>query len=321
MDAAAVFVFFSDLLAVYDHLKNGKPMPRPLGEYKKTIRKELAIVADEKKMKEEEEFYTQFFLKDGDPLYAGVHGPELLEKERKRKHDPSLRAPSCFDPIHDKAELAKFDVSKEDSDKILAFMQSSGVSPEGLVQLAMRLHISKINYRTNDSYFVTLCTRRRTLDEKRSGGTLAEPLPWRIVLPEELTFTEALDKMAELQMTLFKHMDYPYLECRELVRRLFNYSPIAASSSMMFSWFPIGKDTMNGWDYEFSGYSLGRYIMPLYSFAMYDSHTGCFKFSYLHRTNMITPEHIKALHEKTVRALLLGAENPDRTLGEILDIL
>ena len=80
MDAAA---FFSDLLGVYDHLKNGKPMPRPLGEYKKTIRKELAIVADEKKMKEEEEFYTQFFLKDGDPLYAGVHGPELLEKSAK----------------------------------------------------------------------------------------------------------------------------------------------------------------------------------------------------------------------------------------------
>ena len=54
---------------------------------------------------------------------------------------------------------------------------------------------------------------------------------------------------------------------------------------------------------------------------MYDVHSGCFKFSYMHRTNMITSEHIKALHEKTVRALLLGAENPDRTLGEILDIL
>lgn len=142
----------------------------------------------------------------------------------------------------------------------------------------MRLHISKINYRTNDSYFVTLCTRRRTLSEKRSGGTLAEPLPWRIVLPETLTFSEALDKMAELQMTLFRHMDYPYLECRELVRKLFDYSPIAASSSMMFSWFPLSKDTMNGWDYEFTGYSLGRYIMPLYSFAMYDAHSGCFKF-------------------------------------------
>ena len=60
MDAAAVFVFFSDLLGVYDHLKNGKPMPRPLGEYKKTIRKELAIVADEKKMKEEGFLYSVF---------------------------------------------------------------------------------------------------------------------------------------------------------------------------------------------------------------------------------------------------------------------
>ena len=54
---------------------------------------------------------------------------------------------------------------------------------------------------------------------------------------------------------------------------------------------------------------------------MYDVHSGCFKFSYMLLTNMITSEHIKALHEKTVRALLLGAENPDRTLGEILDIL
>ena len=33
--------------------------------------------------------------------------------------------------------------------------------------------------------------------------------------------------------------------------------------------------------------------MPLYSFAMYGAHSGCFKFSYMHRTNMITSEHIK----------------------------
>lgn len=321
MDGAALFVFFADLFKVYDSLKDGSPMPKPLGKYKDSIVKELKYISDPENLKKEEAFYTEFFLKDGDPLYAGVHGPELLEKERIKKKDPTLRAPSCFDPIHDKAEMTKYTATAEDSKAISDFLKKTGVSPECLMQLGLRLHISKINYRTPDSYFVTLCTRRRTLDEKRSGGTLAEPLPWRIVIEEDVSFKEALTKMTELQTTLFKHMDYPYLECRELVRRLFNYSPIAASSSMMFSWFPLDENSMNGWDYEFEGYSLGRYIMPLYTFAFFDAKSGRLKLSCLHRTNMITVSHIKALQEKAIRAIILGIEDPDRSLGDILDNL
>ncbi len=183
MDAAAVFTFFADLFAIYDHLTEGKPMPKPLGSYKELIKKELAYVNDKSNIEYEEKFFTEFFMKDGDPLYAGVHGPELLEKERKKKKDPTLRAPSCFDPFHDKATLTKRPVSAEDSKIILDFMDKRQISGECLIQLGMRLHISKINHRTNDTYFVTLCPRRRTVKEKRSGGTMAEPLPWRIVLP------------------------------------------------------------------------------------------------------------------------------------------
>lgn len=321
MDAAAVFLFFGDLLAVYDHLTEGKPMPKPLGSYKDIIKKELAFVADKDRMAAEEKFYTDFFLKDGEPFYAGVHGPGLLEKERKKKKNPELRAPSCFDPIHDKAELVKRGVSKEDSEKIIAFCEKNTISPECLVQLGMRTHVSKINYRTPDVYFVTLCARRSTVTEKRSGGTTAAPLPWREVIPEDMTFMQALDKMAEVQGQLFRHMDYPYLECRELVRRLFNYSPIAASSTMMFSWFPLNKNTMNGWEYEFSGYSLGSYIMQLYSFAMVDAPTGCLKFAYLYRTNTTNEQHINDLHDNTIKVLVKGVENPDITIGELMDIL
>lgn len=321
MDASAVFTFFSDLLKIYEHLKDGAPMPKPLGTYKDCIIKELEYINNPYNLAKEEKFYTEFFMKDGDPLYAGVHGPELLENERLKKKKPDLRAPSCFDPFHDKAELTKFVVPTQESKIIIDFMNNNQISPECLMQLGMKLHISKINYRTPDMYFVTLCTRRKTLKEKRAGGTLAEPLPWRIVIEEDVTFKQALEKMAELQYTLFKHMDYPYLECRTLVRKLFNYSPIAASSSMMFSWFPFNKDTMNGWDFEFEGYNLGRYIMPLYTFAMINPKTENLKFSYLYRTNMITPQHIKDLHENTIRAIILGVNNPDMTMGEILDRL
>ena len=319
MDNAAVFFFFSDLFAVYDYLKDGKPMPKPLGSYEDMIKKELEYIANPENLEKEEQAYREFFEKDGDPMYLGVEGPKFLEAERKKKKDPSIMAPSLFDPIHDKAELTKTELPYEDSQKIFKFMEENGISGECLTQLGMRLHISKINNRYPDTYFIVLCPRRHNLKEKRAGGTMAAPLPWRIVLPEDTTFMEALEKMKELQYWAFKHMDYPYLSYRDLQQKMYNYPPAAGASTMMFSWFPLEANTMNGWEYEFEGYSLGRYVMVLYSFAMKDTHSGCLKFSCMHRTKFVSVDDIKSLYKGTAKALMLGVENPDMTLGEIMD--
>lgn len=319
MDNAAVFTFFADLLSVYDHLKDGAPMPKPLGSYEEIIKKELAFRDDPENYKREEQAYREYFEKDGDPLYLGVEGPKFLEAERKKKKDPSINAPSLFDPIHDKAEMTKRNLPYEDSQKIFKFMEENCISGECLVQLAMRLHISKINYRHNDTYFIVLCPRRHNLMEKRAGGTLAAPIPWRVVLPEETTFMDALTKMKEVQYWAFRHMDYPYLEYRDLQQKMYNYPAAAGASTMMFSWFPLEANTMNKWEYEFEGYSMGRYVMVLYSFAMKDIHSGCLKLSCLHRTKFVSVDDINSLFDGTHKALKLGVENPNMTLGEIID--
>lgn len=319
MDNAAVFAFFSDLFAVYDHLKNGKPMPKPLGSYEDRIKRELAYVEDKSNLEKEKAAYTEYITRNGEPLYLGVEGPKLLEAERKKKKDPSINAPSLFDPIHDKAELTKTTFSPELSEKFFAFCENNNVSPECLVQLALRMHLSKINNGHLDTYFICLCTRRRTLVEKRSGGTVTAPLPWRVHLEEDDTFMSALDKMADAQVWAFRHMDYPYLEYRDLQRELFNYSAAAGSSTMMFSWMPINEKSINGWEYEYVGYGLGRYIMVLYTFAMKDAHTGCLKISCLHRTKFVSVEDIKALQNGTKRALEIGLENPDISVKELLE--
>lgn len=319
MDNAAVFAFFNDLFAVYDHLKNGKPMPKPLGSYEDRIKRELAYVEDKSNLEKEKAAYTEYITRDGEPLYLGVEGPKLLEAERKKKKDPSINAPSLFDPIHDKAELTKTTFSPELSEKFFAFCENNNVSPECLVQLALRMHLSKINNGHLDTYFICLCTRRRTLVEKRSGGTVTAPLPWRVHLKEDDTFMSALDKMADAQVWAFRHMDYPYLEYRDLQRELFNYSAAAGSSTMMFSWMPINEKSINGWEYEYVGYGLGRYIMVLYTFAMKDAHTGCLKLSCLHRTKFVSVEDIKALQNGTKRVLEIGLENPDISVKELLE--
>lgn len=319
MDNAAVFIFFADLFAIYDSLMNGTEMPKPLGKYEEIVQKELAYVADPENLKKEEQAYREYMEKDGEPLYLGVEGPRHLEAERAKKKNPNIKAPSLFDPINDKAELTKHSINYEDSQKIFEFMKENNVGGECLVQLAMRLHVSKVNNRHNDTYFIVLCPRRRNLKEKRAGGTLAVPLPWRVVLPEETTFRDALKKMADVQFWAFSHMNYPYLEYRKLQRDMYNYPAAAGASTMMFSWFPLEAGTMNNWDYQFEGYNLGRYIMVIYTFAMKDSATGCLKLSCMHRTKYVTVEEAKALHLGAEKALKLGIENPDMTLGEIID--
>ena len=319
MDAPAVFIFFSDLLAVYEALEAGTEMPRPLGSYKETLKKEIEYKHNAEKLQADKDFFINYFKKDGEPIWNGVMGAGPLDKARIKKKNPELRACGSFDPIHDKAELVRKPLSVEDSKVILNYMEQNHLSGECVIQLGMRLHVSKINHRHDDTHFLVLSNRRKTVNDKRCGGTMASALPWRIILPEELTFNEAVQKLRELQAEIMRHNNYPFITWLENERELFNYSMVDGTSTMMFSWFPLEDDTMNGWEYEFHSYSIGRYVMPLYTYTMKDSVTGGLRFAYLHRTDQISSADIDSLNDNTVRALVLGCSNPDMTLKEILD--
>ena len=319
MDAPAVFIFFDDLLKVYEALENGTEMPKPLGSYETAIKKELEYINNAEKVQADKDFYVNYFLKDGEPIWNGVMGPGPLDKLREKKKNSEIRATGSFDPIHDEAVLEKKTLSVEDSKIILDYMEKNQISGECVVQLGMRLHVGKINHRHDDTHFLVLSNRRKTVNEKRCGGTMASALPWRIILPETLTFNEAVDKLKTLQGDIMRHNNYPFIRWLENERELFNYGMKDGTTTMMFSWFPLEDDTMNGWEYEFHGYSIGHYVMPLYTYAMKDSTTGGLRFAYLHRTDTISTADIDRLQDNTVKALVMGCSNPDITLKEILD--
>lgn len=319
MDAPAVFVFFDDLLKIYESLEEGKEMPKPLGSFEKTIARELEYINNADRVSADKEFYKNYFLGDGEPIWNGVMGPGPLDEARKKRKNPELRACGSFDPIHDRAELEKRPLSVGDSKVILDYMEKNQISGECVVQLGMRLHVGKINHRHNDTHFLVLSNRRNTLNEKRSGGQMVSALPWRVVLPEDMTFSQAVDKLKTLQGEIFRHNNYPFLSWREDEGKMFGYKMVDGTSTMMFSWFPLENDTMNGWEYEFHSYCLGRYVMPLYTYTMKDSTTGGLRFAYLHRTDSISKADIDRLHDNTVKALVMGCSNPDITLKEILD--
>ena len=318
-DAMGTAVFFHDLLCVYKALRDGTEMPAPLASYEEHVQKEFAYLNNEKLHGRDRDFYIHYWRDNGEPFYAGINGHALLDKAREK--NPNIRVPEAYDPIHDQADVIHKYVSKEDTDKMYEFCKKHLVSPETLYMYAYRAHASKVNRRAEDVLNLVMCSRRASVKEKTVGGCLAQPLQLRTVTAETDTFKEAVHKLSANRNELIRHMNFPYLEALGLQQKEFGFKISQGPSCFMFSWLPVGLAADKApFEFEFTAYCMGRYVMPLYIFAV-PTMDGGTDFYYMHRTNAINSTHINLLHENAMKAIDLGAENPDMTVGELLDAL
>lgn len=319
-DAIGGALFFSDLLGVYRALKNGTDMPEPLASYEEYIQTEFSYLANEKKHGRDRDWYIHYWKDNGRLFYAGIHGHDLLDKARKK--DPDITVPAAYDPIHDKADIIKKKVSKELTEKIYAYCKEHIIPPEVMFLYGERAHASKVNYRAPDILNMLMCSRRATLTSKRVGGCLAQPLQLRTSHEETETFAQAVDKLSTCRNNLVRHMNFPYLEARELQQEIQHLSAMQGPSCLMFSWLPIAYAAKeSGIDFDFTAYCMGRYVMPLYVFAVPNPKDGGTDFYYMRRSNFIKTEHIDLLHKNMISALEKGIANPDMTVGQLLDEL
>lgn len=321
MDFAGAFMFFKDLIAVYDSLKNGLPLPRALGKYEDIIIKEQDNPELEERIKRDGKELDEWVAKDRVPFYNAINGTKVLDMQRKLLHNKDMTMPHIYLPVLDSTNLVKCRLSDEDSKKIDAFIKENQLSPEWVIQLGFRIYFSKLNCHTNDTLFWVLCPRRRTVKEKRCGGTLASPMPWREILDDNKSFIDTVRQLSESQIFLFRHSDVPFTDVRQMERDRYGLSLMATSNSMMFSYLPAGEKPFGDREYEFSAYNFGHYVMPVYALTMQEASTGNFIFSYIHRTFLTKDEDVYKFNDGVVRAILKGVENPDKTIGEILEEL
>lgn len=318
-DAMGAAVFFHDLLCVYKAMRDGTEMPAPLASYEEYVQKEFEYLNNEKLHGRDRDFYIHYWRDNGEPFYAGINGHALLDKAREK--NPAIRVPEAYDPIHDQAAVMHKYVSKEDTDKMYAFCKKHLVSPEVLYMYAYRAHASKVNRRAEDVLNLVMCSRRASAKAKTVGGCLAQPLQLRVITKETDTFAGAVQKLAANRNELIRHMNFPYLEALGLQQKEFGFKVSQGPSCFMFSWLPVGLAADKApFEFDFTAYCMGRYVMPLYIFAV-PTPDGGTDFYYMHRTNAINETHINLLHENAMKAIDMGAENPDLTVKELLDNL
>lgn len=318
-DAMGSALFFSDLLKVYKALKDGTEMPEPLSPYEEEVKKELAYIGSKKYLKDAD-FYKHYWIDNGEPFYAGVHGHDILDKARKK--NPNIRIPEAYDPTKDEADVCVKYISKELTDKVYDFCKKNLVSPEVVFMYGCRAHASKVNYRADDILNLCMCSRRASVTAKSTGGCLAQPVQLRVKTPETDTFTDAVLRLANNRNNLLRHMNFPYLHALDLQHKAFNLKISQGPSCFMFSWLPIGYASEgSGLDFETQGYCMGRYVMPLYVIAVPNPKTGETAVYYMKKKAFIKPEHINLLHKNMIKTLEMGIENPEITVKEILDNL
>ncbi len=312
MDALAVSVFYRDLFAVYDSLKNGVPMPPPLACFEEYIETELAYLKSPR-FASDAEAASAYHRRGGMPYYCGIHGPQLLRSQRVKKSDPSLTIPSAYDPIHDGSRLYRARIEPRQSAEMLDFCKENAVAPETLLQCGFRLHASHINGDINDTFMMVLCGRRVTKKERNMGGCLAQPFMTRVKYTSGTTFMQLLKDCTAVRSELFRHKDFPYLSSRRIQQDLYGLSASQGPSFMMFTWLPLDTHMQGA---EFKGYNLGRYVMPMYAFS-YIAQDGGIDIVYMYRTNLISDTDVFALHENAVKYITAGIASPDISVREL----
>ena len=319
MDALGIVGCIFDMLRIYFALKNDEPIPAPLDSYEEYIQQEFLKLQDEKKQAKHAKFYEEYWDKEKEPFYAGVHGPEFLEKARKKQKNPNLRVPAAYNPLFSSCKQITLPIDADTTAKIFDYCRANSIAPESLFMFALRTHCSSINYRTDDVFMMVTCSKRATVKEKNMSGCLVQPIQVRTIIGEDKTFAEGLKEYTRVRTNLYRHLDYPYIKARDMSREVYGYNLIQGPACMMFTWLPIPIDVDMGFKFSFQIHDLGAYFTPLYTICSPDPATRGINMNYLYRYKLSSQAQIEKLHENALKVIVAGIENPDITVGELLD--
>ena len=93
--------------------------------------------ADEDAAAADIEFFTELLGADGGPVYAGLHGDELLRKARKKR--PDARVPAAYDSAHDEARMLTRELPPETAAALFAYANEKRISVFSAVDLCLRI--------------------------------------------------------------------------------------------------------------------------------------------------------------------------------------
>lgn len=320
MDAYSVKMFINDIIEIYKHKTQGTPYPKPMREYIPVLEKELAYETSQQHEIDRQYWYDSL-AKASEPIFTDFMLDNRLKAQQKKY--PGRRFADIHSGLPDAATI-KFSMSAEDSEKVMNLCKERELSIFSLISMGVRTGLSCFNDNQEDVSFKMIINRRGTIAEKKSGGLRINFLPMRSIIGPEEKFCDAVNKISAVQNEMYLHASLSFLETLKERHKSMSedakfdstYDSFGLSYQPMMKMASIDeemeKTTRSIW------YNNGATMIPLYVTVHHRTVDGGLDFIFEYREEQQAEYDLTVLFSKIEKTLVIGAENPDITVGEVL---
>lgn len=322
MDAQSLILFLRDIIEIYCHMKyEGIDYPKEMSSYIEQLNKDLLYEAESKAKKRDIEFFEKM-ISGSEPVFNSIFGPEQLEAERVKEKNPNYRAVTNVSDNVD-ANIVTFELEAAPSERLMNFCQEHHISMVCLLMMGLRTYLQKVNGNTDVSINTTVA-RRATLAEKKCGGTRIHCFPFRTIVEREDTFMEGLEKIRDGQNQLFRHANYDPTAYYAYRNKCYNLKKGQTYEPLSLTYQPLtlkdkGLERLGDIRYKSAWYSNGAAAHALYLTVMHRAEDNGMNFNFEHQTGVVSFERLQYMYYYLCRIIFKGVENPDMTVGEIID--
>ncbi len=315
-------VFLGDAVAIYLSKKYGTDYPKPMRAYFDMLAKELEYTESEQHLKDVE-YWEGTILNESEPIYTDYVRPSRLLLQREEKNDPTLRKAEVLEGDNPESRTLKFSLDAETSDKLMEFAKERNLSLPCILMMGMRSALSSFNGDEKDISYKVMINRRATLLEKKSGGARMHFFSMRNIVEPEMTFEEAIRVIEKSQRDVFEHSKINPLEAVIIRHRLMDCPNTHTYECITFSYHPHFPMPYYGEEMKKSSrgfwYNNDVSVQPLYLTVMHRSYDNGIDFNFEYRLVNSPIEELHHFYDKLLDTLLLGLENPEIKVSEILD--
>ena len=323
IDSCGVTVLTNDIMSLYTHFRFDAPMPADLADYETVLQNDLKKISNEKRFLKDKRFWDDLIEKWGEPIYSDIAGPATLTASRQAHNNPAL---NCAD-IELKnlfVDVKDYKLEADGAKQLFDFCQNHQLSMTNLLLLGIRTYLSKVNNGQKDISIQNFISRRSTHDEWTSGGSRTIMFPCRTVIENDTDFLEAAYQIQSMQNQIYMHSNYdPDLIYEEIEKR-YGTPKNTTYESCYLTYQPLPVKMKNPYLKDIPMYckwfANGAATKKMYLTV---SHTedGGMNFSYHYQVADLTEKQVELFNYYLMRIIFRGVEQPNLTIGEIINIV